>query len=139
MEQMASITLFQFQDNVENKSFRNLQYQTYGKICVRGQQINTIPAYLFPVEPELTLPFKGSCISHLLLDELVNNVSGMHLYGDQGHNLVSLHLGEVSSDGLRELAERGYLLLFEAFQWFLVSPVLDEPQCLGDIPSPLYL
>ena len=84
--------------------------------------------YLLPVQPQLTLPLKRRRIGDLLLDQLIDDVTRVHLDGHQGDDLHALHLGEVGADSLRELGQHGDLLLLQALQWLLVAAVFDQTQ-----------
>ena len=63
----------------------------------------------------------------------------MDLDGYQGNNLQTLLLGEVGTDGLRELVEHGNLLLLEGFDSLLVSSFFRQSQSFGHISCPLDL
>ena len=57
-------------------------------------------SHLLPVEPELAEPVKGILVGATCLDQFVNDITSMNLYGNQGNNLETLNLGQVASDGL---------------------------------------
>lgn len=65
--------------------------------------------YLIPIQSQLTEPFKGSYITTARLDHLFNDISGVHLNSNQSYNLLSLDLGQVTTNHLREFVQHGDL------------------------------
>ena len=90
---------------------------------------------LLPVEAELAQPLKRIACVAAHSEELVDDVSSVHLNGDQGHNLGPLHLGQLPTNSLRELVQHCHLFLLEAAQCLLVTAV----EGLLAVSSPLDL
>ena len=94
---------------------------------INDMQIQRL-TYLLPVQPQLALPLERRRIGDLLLDQLIDDVTRVHLDGHQGDDLHALHLGEVGADGLGELGQHRDLFLLEALQRLLVAAVLHQTQ-----------
>ena len=69
-------------------------------------QGNTYPV---PVDAELAEPVESRVVGHFPLDEFLQDVPGVHLYGHQRYDLQTLVLGQVSTNGFRKLVEHGNL------------------------------
>ena len=66
-------------------------------------------SYPVPVDSELAEPIKRRDIVTSCLDQLLQDVSGMNLDGDEADDLHSLYLCQVGPHRLGELAQHGNL------------------------------
>ena len=141
-------------DNIAHGSLVPLSspalWNTTGSVCALKEHFQDFPlciisihspssTHLVPVDSKLAQPVKSVDVIAACLNQLLDDVTGVHLDGHQGHNLGTLDLGQVPSNGLGELVQHGHLLLLETLQWPLVPTLLGGGEGFGHVLCPLDL
>ena len=96
----AKLTRWQLGQKRQLKKKIKKPHYTQCKVAIK-RTLKWTP-YLVPIQSQLTEPFKSSHIPTTWLNHLLNNVSSMHLDCNQGYNLLSLDLGQVTTYHLRK-------------------------------------